>query len=143
MDVGEKYILSIDIGGSKLMGGIIDYNGNILFKEKIPLKTLVTEDYLVKNILNMSKGLMNQCGNFDINCIGVAVPGMADSEKGVLLYAPYSGIKNFKIGRIMEEEFHIPVFVENDANACAYGEMFYGACKGVDDCRVVSLAMRY
>jgi len=133
VDVGEKYILSIDIGGSKLMAGIIDYNGDILFKEKIPLKASVTEDYLVENILHMSKGLMNQCENIDIDCVDVAVPGLADSKNGVLVYSCYSGIRNFEIGRILTEKLHIPVFVDNDANSCAYGEMVYGACKGVDN----------
>ncbi|MHB1376106.1 MAG: ROK family protein [Candidatus Humimicrobiaceae bacterium] len=134
MNMDEKYILSIDIGGSKLMAGIIDYfNGNIILKELIPLKTTITEDYLVENILFMIERLINQCSNIDIACIGVSVPGTADSQNGVLIYACYSGIRNFEIGKILKEKFHIPVFVENDVNSCAYGEKIFGACKGIDD----------
>lgn len=134
MNIGQKYILSVDIGGSKLMAGIIDYyNGNIILKESIPLKAAITEDYLVENILFIIKDLISQCSDIDISCIGVSVPGTADSKNGVLIYACYFGIRNFEIGRILKEIFHIPVFVENDVNACAFGEKIFGACKEIDD----------
>lgn len=131
MDKKDKHILSIDLGGSKLMVGIIDYNGNILAKEKIFLKLKVTKEYLVENIFMMTEDLLNQIKDIYIESAAVTVPGIADSENGILIYAPYSGIRNFEIGKILTERLQVPVFVENDANACAYGEMIFGACKGV------------
>ncbi len=71
--------------------------------------------------------------NIDIECVGIAVPGLADKDDGVLIYAPFSGIRDFKIGDILTKKLKIPVFIENDANACAHAEMMYGACKGIDD----------
>jgi glucokinase-like ROK family protein len=132
--MGKKHILSVDIGGSKLMAGIMDYcNGSIILKESIPLKAAITEDYLIENILFITEGLIKRCSNIDISCIGVSVPGTADSENGVLIYACYSGIRNFEIGRILKEKYNIPVFIENDVNSCAYGEKIFGVCREVDD----------
>lgn len=128
----KKNILSIDIGGSKLLAGIIDNDGNILSKKKLLLETPITEDYLRVNIENLIEDLLNN-SNENIECIGATVPGLADIEKGILVYAPYSGIRNFKIGNILKKKLRIPVFIENDANACAYAEMMYGVCKEVDN----------
>ncbi len=128
----EKNILSIDIGGSKLMGGIIDFDGNILSKKKLLLDGPVTKDYLSENIENIIDDLLSS-SNINIECVGVAVPGPADTEKGTLVYAPYSGIRNYMIGKILRKKLKIPVFIENDANACAYAEMIYGVCRGVAD----------
>ena len=130
----HKYILSVDIGGSKLMAGIIDYHkGSIILKESIPLKAVITEDYLVERILFIIKNLLRRCPEINASCIGVSVPGTADSKKGVLIYACYSGIRNFEIGKILKEQFHIPVFVENDVNSCAFGEKIFGSCRGIND----------
>ncbi len=128
----EKNILSIDIGGSKLLGGIIDFDGNILFKKKLLLEDPVTKDYLSENIENIIDDLLSS-SNINIECVGVVVPGPADTEKGILVYAPYSGIRNYMIGKILRKKLKIPVFIENDANACAYAEMIYVVCRGVDD----------
>jgi glucokinase-like ROK family protein len=131
--MGKKYkqILSIDLGGSKLMAGIIDYRGSVLVQKKVYLKLKATEEYLVENIFMMIEELLNQIEDIYIESVAVAAPGVTDSENGVLVYAPYSGIRNFEIGKILSERFQVPVFVENDANACAYGEMIFGACKEV------------
>ncbi len=129
----KKNILSIDIGGSKIMVGIIDYNGRIILKSKTLLKKPpIKKEYLIKNIFDIIKKILNK-DSFDISCIGVSVPGLADTEKGILVYAPYSGVKDFAIASILTERLNIPVFVENDANACAYGEMVYGACREIKD----------
>ena len=132
MSFNKKNILSIDIGGSKLLAGIIDDDGNILSKKKLLLENPITEDYLSTSIENLIEDLLND-SNENIECVGVTVPGLADKEKGILVYAPYSGIRNFEIGNILRKKLRIPVFIENDANACAYAEMMYGACKEVDN----------
>lgn len=131
MDKKNKYILSIDLGGSKLMAGIVDYDGNILAKEKLFLKLKITKEYLVEEIFTTIKNLLTQVKDIHIECAAIAVPGLADSENGILIYAPYSGIRDFEIGKLLAERLLVPVFVENDANACAYGEMIFGACRGV------------
>ena len=114
------------------MAGLIDLEGNIVLKEKRLLTVKPTKNYLTKNIVEMIDSLLDQ-KNIDIECAGVAVPGLADKDNGVLVYAPFSGIRDYKIGDILTKKLKIPVFIENDANACAHAEMMYGACRGIDD----------
>jgi len=133
LNIKNKNILSVDIGGSKLMAGIMDYSGNILEKHKILLSSPVTEEYLKVSIENITDRLMSSENTNKIECIGVTVPGIADKKNGILIFAPYSGIRNFPIRKILEEKYKVPVYIENDANACAIGEMIYGACQGIDN----------
>ncbi len=133
INIKNENILSIDIGGSKLMAGIIDNNGNILASQKVFLDSPITEKYLKVSIENITDKLMSNESTNQIKYIGVAVPGLADKKNGTLIYAPYSGIRNFPIRKILEKKFKVPVYVENDANACAIGEMIYGSCQGIDN----------
>jgi glucokinase len=129
---GKKVILSIDIGGSKLMAGLVDLNGKVIIKEKRNIETKATSELLTQNIIEMTDILL-KTKDVEIIYAGAAVPGLTDNKEGVLLYAPFSGIRDYKIGDLLKKKFGIEVFVENDANACAYGEMVFGTCKGIDD----------
>lgn len=128
----EKAILSVDIGGSKLMAGFIDLNGKVIIKKKRVIKVKATREYLTKNIMEMIDDLL-QVQDINIIGAGISVPGLADSEEGILLYAPFSGIRDYKIGNLLKKKLKAEVFIENDANACACGEMVFGACKRTDN----------
>ena len=129
---GKKVILSIDIGGSKLMAGLVDLNGKVIIKEKRNIETKATSELLTQNIIEMTDDLL-KTKDVEIIYAGAAVPGLTDNKEGVLLYAPFSGIRDYKIGDLLKKKLGVEVFVENDANACAYGEMVFGTCKGIDD----------
>ena len=64
--------------------------------------------------------------------MGLTIPGLADPEKGLWVEASFSGIRNLPFGRVMEEEFGLPVSLDNDARACATAERIFGCCRGVD-----------
>lgn len=63
----------------------------------------------------------------------MTVPGLADAEKGMWEYAPFSGIKNVPIADILKKKLNMDIFIENDVNACAVGEKLYGCCQNDDD----------
>ncbi len=115
------------------MAGIIDSNGNVLMSQKVFLDSPMTAEYLKVSIENIINKLMYGESTNQIECIGVAVPGLANKKEGILIYAPFSGIRNFPIRKILEEKLKVPIYIENDANACAIGEMVYGSCQDIDD----------
>ena len=133
MNNKDNHILSIDIGGSKLLVGIIDYDGRIIESKKMLLKPHITEKGLESCIKDIVFRLDYDISSNYIKCAGVAAPGLADKVKKTLVYAPFSGLRDFPVGKIIGELVKVPVYVENDANACAIGEMTYGACQNVDD----------
>lgn len=126
----QKNILSIDIGGSKLLVGIIDKQGNVLASRK-SLFHNPNKDSVYEAVIKESTALLQQ--GFGIDCIGVSVPGLADPDTGMWLYACFSKISNFPLADLLSERFNCPVYIENDANICAYGEKIFGHAKNVED----------
>ena len=117
-----KHALAIDIGGSKLLTGLIDQNGRVLDKRKFILPDGANEKLIIEKICEMSHEYKNA------SCCGITIPGLADYDKGLWVYAPFSGISNVPIAEILSEKLGLPAFVDNDVNACAIGEKIYGAC---------------
>ena len=125
-----RYILSVDIGGSKLLVGIVDgQTGTVMAKEKYVFGKTYTQKELFDAVFRLCDGMMQ----YDPGAIGVSIPGLADADKGMWVYAPFSGLKDIPVARIFQNRYSLPVFVENDVNICALGEQMYVACKNDSD----------
>ena len=144
----EKNILAIDIGGSKMLAGVVELSKNsdpaekesgwrnrILSAAGESLPPAMTEGAILEKIRFLAASALEKCAETDpeivIEAVGVTIPGLADER--VWIYAPFSGIQNFPIADALEKEFGRPIFIENDVNACAAAEGLLGACRGVRD----------
>lgn len=134
----EKRVLAIDIGGSKMLAGIVrvcDVNGKLNFEilqaldEKLPGE--MTEMGILEEIGKLSDELLKTYPLESLESVGVTIPGLADDR--IWIYAPFSGIQNFAIVEALETRFQKPIFIENDVNACAIAEGIFGACREVRD----------
>ena len=123
--------LAIDIGGSKIMCAFMLEDGTILRRLFREVPTLSTFDNIWAIILDSVKELQ-QNSTIKFSAIGVTIPGLADPEKGEWIYAPFSNIHNIKIVDLLEKRFHVPVYIENDVNACALAEQHWGKCKNTN-----------
>ncbi len=65
--------------------------------------------------------------------IGVGVPGLVDIERGELMFAPYLQWHNVPLRDMLMQRFDMPVFIENDANAAALGEYYFGVARGAEN----------
>lgn len=68
-----------------------------------------------------------------MDCIGIAIPGLVDSDSVMWVYSCFSGIRDFDIAHILNKELGFPVFIENDINICAYSEKIFGSCKSTNN----------
>ncbi|MBP5268970.1 MAG: ROK family protein [Ruminococcus sp.] len=75
----------------------------------------------------------------DIEAVGIGTPGTANSETGVIEYSNNLGFLNFPVVELMKTHIDKPCYVENDANAAAYGEFVAGAAKGANDAVCITL----
>ncbi len=113
--------IGIDIGGTKCAVVLGD---DTHIEKKIRFDTTTCEETLERIIKAVS-----EIGEGD--AIGISCGGPLDAEKGVILSPPnLVGWDNIPITHILEERFHIPAYLCNDANACALAEWKYGAGKG-------------
>ena len=131
MTVG-KYI-GIDLGGTKIAGGLADAGGTVLHREQVPTKAEEGPEKVVARVFGLIRVLLAAAGEGEVKGIGLCTPGPSDLKAGVVIEAPNLKWKDLPIIALLEKEFNLPSVLENDANAAAYGEYVYGAAKGRKD----------
>ncbi|MBQ4586033.1 MAG: ROK family protein [Clostridia bacterium] len=127
------YYLGIDLGGTNIAAGIVNNEYQIIKKKSVP--TLAHRDgkEIMKDMGKLCLDLINEAGLTldDIAYAGIATPGTANSETGVVEYANNLPFKNFPIADLLTEYTGIKkVYIENDANAAAKAEALAGAARG-------------
>lgn len=134
-----KYAIGVDLGGTTVKLGIVSDKGKIVKKTALDTCAQQGPDKVVKQIKKGIKELLK--GNKrEIEGIGVGAPGLVILKKGTVEDPPnLPGWGRVQLGSRLEKEFNWPVFVENDANAAAVGEMIFGAGKKLDNFIMVTL----
>ena len=132
-------VIGIDLGGTKINGGVVDEEGNILKKLRVDTQSKAGREIVLENIKNLIKELIK---DEKIEGIGLGSPGFIDTDKGRVVYNG-GNIENWAGVHIKEElsrEFdNIPVHVENDANVALICEEWVGAGKGLDTIVMITL----
>ena len=113
------------------MVGLISSTGEILCAER-HLWTELSPEGVVRDIKGAVHSLLTAHASYHPTIIGATIPGLADPAKGLWVEASFSGIRELPFASLMEAEFGLPVRLENDTNACAKAEKFFGCCKEVD-----------
>ncbi|MGN8647457.1 ROK family transcriptional regulator [Gracilibacillus sp. HCP3S3_G5_1] len=120
------FTISVDLGVTSILGVLTDLRGTIISEKKIHFKNPALDE-----VLTLLYQLMDQLKKdapdsaYGIVGIGVGVPGVV-SREGEILLAPNLGWKKVPLQQILFDHYKIPVIVENEANAGAYGEKVYG-----------------
>ena len=127
----RKYYLGIDLGGTFIKGGIVDDQGVIILRDKVPTQSEKGAEGVVANIVALCENLIQKANlSFsDLSGIGIGVPGMIDSKTGTVTYSNNLGWKNFPIASMVSERLRLPVKIANDANVAALGEAKFGCGK--------------
>ena len=116
--------IGIDLGGTNIAVGLVDENGKILAKADTP--TLAERDYteIVADMIKLSEKVVSDAGFSmnDVKAIGVGTPGSVDYEKGTVAYANNLKFYDTPVAEEIKKYYDIPVVLENDANAAAFGE---------------------
>ncbi len=132
----EKLFVGVDIGGTNVASGLIDEEGNLLQRDKRPILAQVSQDASLRQIVNGIRMVAEKEGISanELGGVGIGSPGPLDPFQGVALSPvnlPTWGTVPLK--KIVEEEFSVPVTVDNDANVVAVGERWKGAGRDVDN----------
>lgn len=135
----NTYYGTIDIGGTKIMAGITDSDGQIKSWETFPtleLEVSQTMDRILSSLTHQCEQL-----SISLSClkgIGIVCAGPVDSEHGTV-ENPYTlpGWDHYPIVQVLQERSHLPVLLENDVNGALLGEAFI---KQLTDKRVLMIA---
>ncbi len=136
-----KYYIGIDLGGTNIVAGLVDENYNIL--NKVSRKTNrprpakdIADDMAACALDAIKEGGLTK---EQIEWIGIGTPGIANSATGIIEYSNNLDFHNVPMVKWISEATGLPAFVENDANAAAYGEYVAGAAKGAQNAVCITL----
>ncbi len=127
----NKIIIGIDVGGTNTKCGLVDMQGQILARARVETRKYISKKSLlfsaivdtVLSLIQKSPG-----GRADILGVGMGLPGLIDTEKGVVKILPnIPGWRNVPLKRMMEDTLGLPARIENDVNLITLGEWKYGA----------------
>lgn len=135
------YTIGIDLGGTNIAAGIVDENMNIVAKGSVPTNIPRSAEEIISDMAALAKKLAGDSSipMDEIKWIGIGTPGTANCDTGIIEYSCNLDFKNVPIVSMMEKKTRIKVFIENDANAAAYGEFKAGAAKGSKSAVAITL----
>ena len=124
------YLLGFDIGGTKCAVVTAQWDGHritMLQKAKCPTDLSIPPEAMIQKLITMADGILEK----QPDAVGISCGGPLDSRQGLILGPPnLPGWDRVEIVRLLESHYHIPVKLQNDANACAVAEWKFGAGKG-------------
>lgn len=135
------YKLGIDLGGTNIVAGVVDENYNIVATAKRKTLAERSNEEIISDMAAAALEAIQNAGltPADIESAGVGSPGSIDPDRGIVVYTNNIDFKNVHLAEILKEKTGIDFFIDNDANAAAYGEFLAGAGKGTKDFVMITL----
>lgn len=127
--------MGVDIGGTKIAAGVVDENGEIL----AALKRLTPADDPSRIGAAVVELVSSLRADYDVRSIGIGAAGFIDAARETVLFAPNINWLDEPLAAKVAQHTGLPVIVENDANAAAWGEFRFGAGADVDNLLLVTV----
>ncbi len=118
--------IGVDIGGTKIAGGIVDGDGRLLDSERreTPGNDVgETEAAIVEVVDALAQ-------RHDARSVGIGAAGWIAADRATVLFSPHLAWRNEPLRDALAERIRLPLIVENDANAAAWAEYRFGAARG-------------
>jgi len=140
-DVGS--IIGIDLGVDYIHVILSNFIGEIIFEEYVNIKMEEPKEKLLNLLFDMIEKAIDKAPPTPkgILGIGIGVPGIVEKESGIVLIAPNLKWKNVHLKSIIEQRFDLPVYIDNEANAGALGEKWFGEWGKVSDLIYLSVGI--
>lgn len=135
------YKLGIDLGGTNIVAGVVDESFKIIATAKRKTNCPRPAEEIVEDMAAVVLEAVAAAGikKEDIESAGVGAPGSIDPDNGVVVYSNNLGFFNLPLSRLLKDKTGLDFYLDNDANAAAYGEFIAGAGKGVKDFVMITL----
>jgi glucokinase len=129
--MGAPVYLGVDVGGTKVAAGLVDSRGQILYKARVPMHGRGTAHEGFASVREAINRVLAANPAAAISAVGVASPGPLDPRSGIILFTPNIPCwHDFNLREAIEDAYHLPTRVDNDANAAGLAEAIFGAGRG-------------
>ncbi|TAM89389.1 MAG: ROK family glucokinase [Jatrophihabitans sp.] len=121
--------IGVDIGGTKVLAGVVDDEGVILARDRAPTPradAAATEAVIARLVASLRETFPGAVG------VGVGAAAWLGPDRSTVLFSPHLAWRNVRIREALAAVLPLPVCVENDANAAAWGEFRFGGGRGLD-----------
>jgi glucokinase-like ROK family protein len=125
--------VGMEIGVDFISVVLTNFVAQVLWRRRVPSDPGETQDVIIgraENIVQEALDIGKQRGLQPLG-IGLGVPGLVDIQNGTLVFAPNLHWREVPLRQMWTRHFALPVFVENEANAAALGEYYFGIARGV------------
>ncbi|MDQ1913708.1 ROK family transcriptional regulator [Paenibacillus sp. GD4] len=120
--------IGLELSGSSAKGALYNFRNERLASFELRENGYSSEEDLLRVVRGVLNNLVEKVPNTsELKGIGVSVHGLVDSSQGMLLRSPGLGWKRIPLGELLEEEFTVPVYLENDTNLLALNENMGGS----------------
>ncbi len=137
------YRLGVDLGGTNIAVGIVNDKLELVKKMSVPTGATRPGEEIIADMAALCKKVCAEagCTFADIESIGIATPGTANTETGVVEYTNNLPFVNFPIADLLKKYIgeDVNVRIANDANAAAWGEAVAGAANGTSNNIMITL----
>ena len=123
------HTIGVDIGGTKIAAGVVSDAGEVLLETRrdTPATDVEAIEAAVVDAVTELRA------THEVEAVGVAAAGFVDASRSVVTFAPNLAWRDEPLRADLEARLGLPVVVENDANAAAWGEFAHGTGREVDD----------
>lgn len=136
-----KYHIGIDLGGTNIAAGVVGSDFEIVAKTSVPTARPRPCRDICADMAAAALEAVKLAGlsTDDIESVGVGAPGVVNSAEGIIEYSCNLDFYNEPVAEYVSERLGKPVYLENDANAAAYGEFITGSAKGTHNAVCITL----
>ncbi len=129
------FAIGMEIGVDFLLCVTTNFSAEVIWHKRVEIDPNDGQVIILQKAFELAAEAIdfgkNECGRG--LGIGIAIPGLVDVRNGLLKLAPNLKWENVPLRLIWNQQFHYPVYVENDGNAAALGEYYFGAARGTKD----------
>lgn len=139
----DDLAVGIDIGGTKVAGGVVDAEGRILHRARrdTPDRSKspgIVEDTITEVVEELLDTVVSEQAG-QVGAVGIGAAGFVAADRATVVFAPHLSWRNEPLRDALHQRVDLPTFVDNDANAAIWAEHRFGAARGESHVMMITL----
>jgi glucokinase len=132
--------IGIDIGGTKVAGGVVDVDGTVIHRARRDTPARSKSPAVVEGtIVEVVAELMQLAGPTTVAAVGIGAAGFVAADRATVVFAPHLSWRHEPLQEALQKRVAVPIFVDNDANAAVWAEWKFGAAQGQTHVMMITL----
>jgi glucokinase len=135
-----RLAIGIDIGGTKVAGGVVDADGLVLHRARRDTPHRSKSPSVVEGtIVEVVAELMQFAGPEAVAAVGIGAAGFVAADRATVVFAPHLSWRHEPLQEALQKRVAVPIYVDNDANAAVWAEWKFGAARGQTHVMMITL----